>query len=183
MNILVTYASAHGSTAGIAERIAERLEHGGHRLVVRQASETTAADVAEADVVVIGSAIHSGQWLPEAERFLEAHAEALKGKPAWLFSVSSVGAEESFFPGPVARFMRRFVKESTAVRKARSAALVRDHAAFAGAIQTADWGRVGTLFLRALGGKTGDHRNWPAIERWAMGIAREFALKSPVAVR
>jgi menaquinone-dependent protoporphyrinogen oxidase len=50
----------------------------------------------------------------------------------------------------------------------------RDHRSFAGAIERSHWPLTGHLFLRALGGRYGDHRNWDAIEQWADEIARSL---------
>jgi menaquinone-dependent protoporphyrinogen oxidase len=39
------------------------------------------------------------------------------------------------------------------------------------------WGR---LFLRAAGGRSGDQRDWPAIEAWATEIAKRMdVLRAP----
>jgi menaquinone-dependent protoporphyrinogen oxidase len=51
----------------------------------------------------------------------------------------------------------------------------REHRLFAGVVRMgglALWGRV---FWRLIGGRDGDHRNWPAIATWAGGIAAELS--------
>lgn len=178
MNVLIVFGSAHGSTEGIARRIAARLEGRGVRTSLQAAGEATRGE-STADAIIAGSAIHNGRWLPEAERFVLGLSAGFAGKPAWLFSVSSVGTTESFFPGPVAKVLRKLQKEPPPVPDLRRRFAVRGYTAFAGAVRTEDWGRMGTLFLRALGGHTGDHRNWPAVDAWADRIAEELGASLP----
>ncbi len=177
--ILVAYSSAHGSTAGIAERIARRLRDWGHAAV---ASPVGAVDaVGRYEGVILGSAIHNGAWLPEAETFARNQAEALQGRPVWLFSVGSIGGESSFFGVRTTRLIRRAQSRNAQLVEVRSLTGARDHHGFAGAIQAGDWSKLGNLLLRAFGGRPGDHRNWAEVDAWADSIVN--ALRStPAAV-
>jgi menaquinone-dependent protoporphyrinogen oxidase len=85
MNILIGYASLHGSTREIAERIGHRMVSDGHNVDIRSLPDVN--DPGQYDAYVMGSAIHNANWLPEAIRFVNDHLDALKDKPAWLFSV------------------------------------------------------------------------------------------------
>src|SRR6478752_6918190 len=90
MTVLVAYATAHGSTRGIAERITARL---GERHVAAQARPVSEIEsVFDDDGVVVGSAIHGQAWLPEAVRFMRNNATTLAARPVWLFSVGMPGA-------------------------------------------------------------------------------------------
>jgi menaquinone-dependent protoporphyrinogen IX oxidase len=51
------------------------------------------------DAVAIGSAIHNQTWLAPAAAFVRNRATILSKRPAWLFSVTSIGETSSFF-GP-----------------------------------------------------------------------------------
>jgi menaquinone-dependent protoporphyrinogen oxidase len=64
MSILIAYASRHGSTGGIAERIAERLREGG--LDAEAMTVKSARDVADYDAVILGSALYMFHWMKEA---------------------------------------------------------------------------------------------------------------------
>jgi menaquinone-dependent protoporphyrinogen oxidase len=161
MVTLVVYASVHGSTREIAERIGAALRERGVETAV--ATVDGAGDIASYEAVVLGSAIHGGRWLPEAEEFVTQHAAAMHDRPVWLFSVSSVGASSSAL-GPTPK--------NLAELRARTAA--RDHRAFAGVVRPEHWGRVGGIALRLMGGRYGDHRDWADIDRWASNIAREL---------
>lgn len=85
MVVLVGYASAHGSTRGIATRVATRLREQGFEVDARPVDEAGPADGYEA--LVIGSAVHNGDWLDEAAAFLQDNARGLAERPVWLFSV------------------------------------------------------------------------------------------------
>ncbi len=91
MNVLVAYASRHGSTTGIAERISARLHAAGF--------ETTCSSVGEVgslktyDAFVIGSAAYMFHWLKEATRFVKRNRKVLAQRPVWLFSSGPLGTE------------------------------------------------------------------------------------------
>jgi len=75
MTVLVTYASKHGSTQGIAEAIGERLRERGMDAEVRPVRDVDGLE--RCDAVVVGSAVYLGSWMKEALAFLDRHAEAL----------------------------------------------------------------------------------------------------------
>jgi menaquinone-dependent protoporphyrinogen oxidase len=79
MVVLVAYTTDHGSTRGIADRIADRLQQRGV-----DAEACAVADVLEIsryEAVVLGSAIHGGKWLPAARQFADRNAAPLPGRP------------------------------------------------------------------------------------------------------
>ena len=83
--ILVTYASRGGSTAGIAEVIGQVLATNGTVVDVCPIQE--ANDLAPYRAVVIGSAVHSGKWMPEAMAFVESNRNTLRRIPTAVFQV------------------------------------------------------------------------------------------------
>jgi menaquinone-dependent protoporphyrinogen oxidase len=172
MKVLVGYASAYGSTKGIAKQIGDRLIHAGLQVDVRPIDELGAIDTY--DAVVLGSAIHNMTWLPDAVAFVRGHTADLAVRPVWIFSVSSVGQTSSFFGTKVARSMRRMRKETKEIAAYRQAIRPRDHRSFAGAVERNHWGLGGHLFLKTFGGNYGDHRDWHDIDAWADGIAQQL---------
>lgn len=166
--ILVAYASAHGSTAGIAAHMAVRLQNAGLPSVA--APVHTLGSIASYDAAIVGSAIHNGAWLPEAAAFLEGHRTQLQRVPCWLFSVGAVGERSSFFGAGPSRIIRdaQEVRSHTAQLVAATGA--RGHHGFAGAVDPKDWSALGNVFLRALGGRPGDHRDWPEIDEWTDSV-------------
>lgn len=169
MRVLTSYATAFGSTAGIAERIGDRLAGTGFEVDVAPVDDVEA--VAGYGAVVLGSAVHDKLWLPQARAFVKRHRAQLWRRPVWLFSVSSVGDTTSFVSPRVARALRQIQNEPRDVARFRQAIGARDHRNFAGAVAPRQWGMKGDLFLKAAGGRYGDHRDWGDIEDWAEGIA------------
>lgn len=185
MKILVAYASRHGATRGIAERVAQALDRRGHEVTLQAAEQ--ASDVANYDGVVIGSAAYNGHWLKEATGFARRHRELLASRPVWLFSSGPVGTAtvdekgrdviEAAEPAEFAEFA-----ESIHPRDARVFFGAYDpDAAPVGLIE-----RLGAPFLRMPAVRealpAGDFRDWSQIEAWAAGIALELeAARGPVA--
>ncbi|WP_055569250.1 flavodoxin domain-containing protein [Streptomyces atriruber] len=90
MHVWVGYATAHGSTRDSAQRIGMRLSAAELHVDVRAMREVQAAPAYEA--FVLGSAIHSQAWLPEAKDFVRLDGVLLGIRPVWLFSVGMPGA-------------------------------------------------------------------------------------------
>ena len=178
MLVLVAYATDHGSTRGVADRIADRLQQRGADAETR--AVTDVLEISRYEAVVLGSAIHGGKWLPAARQFADRNAAPLRERPVWLFSVSTLGDEESMFPPRAANRLRAWRKETPEVAEMRRLLHPREHRNFAGAIARSHWPATGRAFFRATGGRYGDHRNWPAIDAWADLIAAQLHVKSGV---
>ena len=172
MGVLVAYATDHGSTRGIAERIGRVLDAGG--LSAEVTPIDAVSEVRSYSAFVLGSCIHGGKWLAGASEFVRVNAAALAARPVWLFSVSCVGDEDSTFPARIAAGMRAMRKETKEMTELRAAVGARGHHNFTGAIQPDDWDTAGRAFFRLVRGTYGDHRNWPAIDAWAEHIASEL---------
>src|SRR5688572_13307597 len=78
MYVLVGYASAQGSTAEVARRIGSVIETGGMSVDVLPIKDV--ASLVDYDAVVLGSAIHTQSWLPEATDFMQTHATELSAR-------------------------------------------------------------------------------------------------------
>jgi menaquinone-dependent protoporphyrinogen oxidase len=177
MKVLVAFASRHGATRGIAERIARTLEDRGHDVTLRPAEQVSA--VSDYDGFVIGSAAYYGRWLTEATRLVRQHRDVLASHPVWLFSSGPVGTELVDAKG------RDVVEASRPAEFAEFAALIhpRDERIFFGAFDpdaepVGAVERFGAWFMRIPAIReslpAGDFRDWPQIEAWADGIALEL---------
>ena len=167
MKVLVGYASAHGSTAGIAGRIAVVLERGG--LAVDVLPVPQVKSLSGYDGVVLGSAIHNQTWLPEARDFVNHHAAELRARPVWLFSVGMSAGLPRW-----ARGVARTGQNRRLAGALRDPVRPRGHLLLSGVAAAGQFPRrVGTLF-RAVGARFGDYRDWAAIETWAKGIAADL---------
>src|SRR5262245_11568206 len=89
VSVLVAFASKHGSTRGIAERITRQLERLGTEAYLRPIDAVTHPEDFRA--MVIGSAIYYGSWLPEALDFMQHNRALLAARPVWLFSSGPLG--------------------------------------------------------------------------------------------
>jgi menaquinone-dependent protoporphyrinogen oxidase len=177
MRILVAYASRHGATRGIAERVAHTLERNG--LEVTLAPVDLVGDVAAYDAFVIGSAAYVSHWLKEATSFVREHRTLLASRPVWLFSSGPIGTEAVDAKGQdvvEASIPTEFAEFAEALRP-------RDRRIFFGAFDPdakpiGIMERLGAPFLHMASVKealpAGDFRDWPAIESWADDIAREL---------
>jgi len=174
MRVLIGYATAHGSTRGIAERIAAGLRSRGHDVLLGALGPSV--DLAGCDAVVLGSAIHDGRWLPEAAEFLKRHATALTHRRVWLFSVSLLGEQTSAFRPGVAKRLRtmRRKKGSEQLAGFRSAVHPLGHHDFAGAVAPDHWPTTGRVVFRAMGGRYGDYRDQAEIDAWTDEIAHSL---------
>lgn len=91
MRILVGHASRHGSTAGIAERIAGELRDDGFEVDCLPVGEV--GDIDGYDAFVIGAAAYLFHWLKDATRFVKRHRDVLGERPVWLFSSGPLGTD------------------------------------------------------------------------------------------
>jgi menaquinone-dependent protoporphyrinogen oxidase len=174
MHVLVAYASRHGATRGIAERIAETLLVAGLDAEAQPAESIRS--VAEYDAVVIGSAAYMFHWMKEATNFVRRNRTALATKPVWLFSSGPLGTEATDETGQdqkVATVPKDIPELAEAIK-------ARDHHVFFGAYER-DRRPVGIAerFVSLMPAAresmpVGDFRDWPEIEAWADGIAREL---------
>lgn len=163
--ILVTYASRHGSTVGVAEAIGKTLAEGGAAVDVLPVQEVK--DLAPYRAVVAGSAIQGGQWLPEAIQFVQAHHAELARMPFAAFLVCmtmSMKDAEKYHSG-IAAWLEPV---RTLVRPA-------SEGLFAGALDISKIPSFGDRLkfkLSVLFGfwTEGDHRDWKAIHAWAKGL-------------
>lgn len=160
--VLVAYASRHGSTEGIAARIAERIADRGIAVDLRQVDAVQNLHGYEA--TVFGAPVYDQSWPPEADRFIDAHREVLAGHPLWLFSVGSFGDSKPLIGPMIRREPRRIVEVCAALQP-------REYRVFKGVIRKHQWPFWSRVFFHAFGGRFGDHRDWPAIDAWGARIA------------
>lgn len=174
MTVLVAYATRHGSTTAIAERIAQTLSDQGVPAEALPVAEVR--DVAAYDAVVLGSAAYASHWLKEATRFAHRHREELAARPVWLFSSGPLGTDEVDERG-------RDVLETSRPREFDKLAEllgVRDEQVFFGAYdaEAAPIGVMERTMRHLPAGKSmlpsGDFRDWGAIASWAGGIATQL---------
>jgi menaquinone-dependent protoporphyrinogen oxidase len=173
MRVLVAWASRHGSTRGIAERIAERLVADGIDAEARAVTEVR--DTAPYDAVVVGAAAYMYRWLGDATSFVRRNRADLGRKPTWLFSSGPIGTDLVDAKG------RDVLEASMPKELPELARLVgaRGTRIFFGAwdpkappVGMAE--RLMRLVPASATLPAGDFRDWPAIEAWADEIAGDL---------
>jgi menaquinone-dependent protoporphyrinogen oxidase len=172
MPVLVAYATRHGATRGIAERIAERLRSQGLDAEVRPARDVR--DAARYNAFVVGGAAYMFHWLGEATSFVEHNRGLLAGHPTWLFTSGPIGTDLVDKQGRDV-FEASIPKEFAKLREQ-----VHPHGekVFFGAYDP-DAKPVGMAerFMTLMPASArdalprGDFRDWPAIDAWADEIA------------
>jgi menaquinone-dependent protoporphyrinogen oxidase len=171
-HVLVVYASRHGATRGIAERIAATLRDEGLICELADANDVPALD--DVDAFVIGSAAYMGRWLKEATEFVRRHQDALATRPVWLFSSGPIGTDL------VDRKGRSVLVEPEAVSAAARSLRARGTRVFFGKWDPTQppLNVAERLFQMIPVPKDqmpmGDYRDWSAIEAWARDIARDL---------
>ncbi|WP_338702880.1 flavodoxin domain-containing protein [Streptomyces sp. Q6] len=167
MTVLIAYASVHGSTRSLAERIAERLTRRGFDVTVTPLG--AAPDVTPPRAVVLGSAVHDGAWLPEAAGYVRERRAQLFATPVWMFSVGMAAA----LPRPLRRLATR--REPPRLARLVDAVEPRGYHRFSGVIRRDHLDRRGRILFRLLGCRYGDHRDWDEVDAWADTIAQTLA--------
>jgi menaquinone-dependent protoporphyrinogen oxidase len=163
--VLVVYATKHGATAEIAEKIGQVLRQAGLRTDVLPTDRVS--DLAAYKAVVLGSAVYIGQWRKDAVKFLKANEKVLVEQSVWLFSSGPTGEGDPVeltqgwhFPGklqPIADRIRP-----------------RDIAVFHGAVDVKKLNLIEKWMINNVKAPLGDFRDWDAITSWATAIADEL---------
>ena len=161
MTVLVAYASKHGSTAGIAEAIADALVD--HEIKAEAKSVDMVDDLGPYEAVVLGSAVYAGSWMKDAVSFAERHADDLARMPVWLFS-----------SGPLGEDVEDHEEQPRQLPELRRSVMPKDHRVFHGALDVSVLGFAERMIAKAVKAPTGDFRDWDAIRAWAEGIAEEL---------
>jgi menaquinone-dependent protoporphyrinogen oxidase len=165
--VLVAYATAAGSTAGVAERIADVMRTAGCEVVCRPAGPDL--DLAGYDAFVLGSAVHDMAWLPSAVDMV-CRVAASGPTSVWCFSVGGVNPHGRF-TWSIAR------EEAERIERQFPAGFVpREHRVFSGIVEMRRAPLWGRLIYRMTGARAGDRRDWPAIEAWARNVAAALTM-------
>jgi len=94
MKTIIVYATKHGATREIAERIARGI----NGAVTHDLKQGAAPDLAAFDCVIVGASIYAGTVRKEAKTFIAQNATALSGKTLGLFlSGMGTGDGKTYF--------------------------------------------------------------------------------------
>lgn len=164
--VLVAYFSFCGTTGGVAEAIGQVLCDKGATVDVRLVENIS--DLSSYQAFVIGSAIRSASWWPEAIEFLERNKEELSRKPVAYFMTCLALYKDTEASRRVARsYMDPVLKAVPNVKPV-------EMGFFAGAL---DYSKLNLMYRMVMKSKMkkrgipeGDFRDWDAIRSWAEGL-------------
>lgn len=149
---LVAYATRSGSTAEVAEAIAEALRR--RELTVTVAPAARVRDPVDGyDLVVLGGALYSGRWQSGAPRFLRRHRHELDGMAVAVFGMGPRRDAEEAWQKSREQLNRALTKRS-----------------WLRPVAVTVFGGVDPPKKR----ERRDIRDWAAIEAWAEAIAAQI---------
>ncbi len=165
--VLIVFASGFGSTADVAEVMAEELRSLDMEVEVQSADIARAPQVDEA--VIIGSAIRYDRWLPTAQQYLKRHQEILaENQVAYFYSCLALAAASSLSTDDEQIYDSKLLNMNSRINPMMIGG-------FAGALKYKLMPWYFRLILGAIAkskGFTGeDYRDWKAIRNWI----RQFA--------
>ena len=163
--VLVAYASKHGSTREIAERICGTIQATGLRAHLRPAMG--ADDLEGYGAVVLGGSIYMGRWHRQAHRFLRRHARALADRPLAVFASGPVDGKPADW---------RKAREQLDAAIARYDVHPVAVEVFGGRVDPAQLHFPFTK-IPAM-----DSRDWDAIEAWGRLLPELLGIQSPLLV-
>ncbi|MCB9451287.1 MAG: hypothetical protein H6672_07590 [Anaerolineaceae bacterium] len=170
MNVLLAYATTHGSSAEIAQFMSKVLQEKGHTAKVVNVEHINTIE--NYGAFILGSPIYAGNWMPEFSTFLKAFGSRMAAHPVYLW-VSCIRVLEENGQEHVLEFYL----QHDLLREVK----VREAATFAGKLnlEETDWNERWTLAARYDGGTwpssfNGDFRNWEEIRQWTERVAEEL---------
>ena len=159
--ILIAYATKHGSTHEVAEAIAGWLAEAGVETHTLPASRVH--DLDEFDAVVLGAPLYMGRWHGDARAFVRRHREALAAKPFAVFALGPLEDTEAQWRGARAQ-----------LDKALSGVSPVAVGLFGGTIVPE------TLHFPFSTMAAGDLRDWDDIREWAATLPELLGIRVPV---
>ena len=180
---LIVYGTRYGATASTSEEIAGILRKEGFDVQIVNAKEEKVRDIAEYELVIVGSGMQIDRWTREPEKFLKKFQKELAKKKVALFVSSGAQAliEHEGKPEAIGRARRKYLEEKAAKYDLQPVAL----GLFGGVWDFNKmpwWSRKAMAAtktkLEAAGFKETkpgiyDTRDWSAIRSWAKELAQK----------
>jgi menaquinone-dependent protoporphyrinogen oxidase len=174
LRVLVLYASTHGHTGKIAERLGETLR--GHDVSVRVRELGTPgpdADPADFDGVIVGASVHMHHHQHALIDWIAERRETLNALPSAFFSVSLTAADDTDEARAATSGLIDHLLDETGWTPATTAA-------FAGAFQFREYNLPTRVLMHLIAKRHEEHvdvhqdidyTDWAAVDRFATGFA------------
>lgn len=160
--ILVAYATRAGSTAGVAEAVAEVIRDLGYNVDLSLINSDLMPDAY--DAVILGGPIYMGS-MREMEEYVRAHHAALESRFKAAFAVGMSFVEDDEEKRAAAR---------EALNKAISPLEPVHLGYFAGRTDPAKLSFLQRMALKIVSSPIGDFRDYDAIRSWAREVAGDL---------
>ena len=154
--ILIAYASRTGVTAEFAQTIAQAPAFAADSVQVLKMQDVR--DLDGFDAVILGSSVRFGQWLAEAQKFVEGHQAALAQRPTALFTVHDLNRGDDA--------ASRVQREAYLV-KVRPLLQTRCEGFFVGRTDTARLNFFERLLTRMIPQENGEPASPQTLQAWA----------------
>ncbi|MBA7703590.1 hypothetical protein ES703_112376 [subsurface metagenome] len=183
--ILIVYGTRYGATTGTAEEIAKVLQDGELDVKVVNLKKEKVRDIAEYELIVIGSGMQIDRWTRKAVGFLKRFSRELENKKVALFVSSGAQAltEHDGNPEEIGRARKKYLEEKASKYNLNPISM----GLFGGIWDYNNmpfWAKkfMGPLKIKIKAAgiketKPGvyDTRNWDAIQNWAKELAKKLA--------
>jgi menaquinone-dependent protoporphyrinogen oxidase len=157
-DVLVAFATKHGSTQEVAEAVVEELQEQGLEVELRALDEVR--DLEGYRSVVLGAPLYMGRWHQDARRFLKRHRRVLEELPFAVFALGPLKNTEA----EIRSSLEQLDKALAAVPELRPATVK----VFGGVV---DPTQLRFPFNHM---PSGDARDWDAIRAWARSLPSEL---------
>jgi len=182
---LIVYGTRYGATASTSEEIANVIRKEGTEVRVVNAKEEKVKDIADYELVIVGSGIQINKWTGEPEKFLEKFQKELAKKKVALFVCcgSASQALNEGKPEISESARRKYLEEKAAKYNLQPVALglfggvynYNKEPWWAKKAMEADRPRIEAAYKETKPGIY-DTRDWDAIRGWAKELAPEGSL-------
>ena len=177
---LIVYGTRYGAASSTSKEIAKILRQEGLEVRVVNAKEEKINDVAEYDLVLVGSGIQINKWTGEPEKFLKKFKKDLARKKVALFVCCGSASQITPDPQATEKAKRKYLDEKAAQYNLQPVAL-----GFFGGVYNynkepwwakkaleADRPRVEAAYKETHPGVY-DTRDWNAIRCWAKKLVQK----------
>jgi menaquinone-dependent protoporphyrinogen oxidase len=163
--ILVAYASRHGSTAQIADRIHRHFKDAGISADIYPINSVDS--LKGYTTVIIGSAVYVGQWRKDAGRFLKKNIEPLQEKDVWIFSTGPTGE------GDPSKLLKGWIMPKSLLPLANKIG-AKEITVFHGYVDPEKLTGLQRFMVNKIDAPVGDFRDWKMIDNWAKKIIKSL---------